>query len=56
MIGPDISTIIALTSTPMRADTKVRAPNIKLAPMVAKSTPIQYDMARLRRRTETVEA
>jgi hypothetical protein len=56
MIGPHISTIIALTTNPMRADTKVRAPKIKLAPMPARSTPIQYDIERLRRRTEIVEA
>jgi hypothetical protein len=51
MIGPHISAIIALTSTPIRADTKVRAPRIKLAPMVARSTPIQY-IVRLRRKAE----
>ncbi len=44
MIGPHISTIIALTSTPMSADTKARAPRIELAPMVARITPIQYDI------------
>lgn len=44
MIGPHINTIIALTTNPMRADTKVSAPKIRLAPMVAKSTPIQYDI------------
>jgi hypothetical protein len=48
MIGPHISTIVALTSNPMRADTKVSAPKIKLAPMVARTTPIQYDIERLR--------
>ena len=37
-----MSTIIALTSTPMRVETKVRAPRIRPAPMVASSTPIQY--------------
>jgi hypothetical protein len=56
MIGPHISTIMAFTTRPMRADTKVRAPKIKLAPMVARSTPIQYDIERLRRRTEIVDA
>jgi hypothetical protein len=50
-----MSTIMALTSTPMRADTKVRAPRIKLAPMVARSTPIQY-IERLQGSAEEVEA
>ena len=48
MIGPHIRTIIMLTTTPMSAETKVKAPRIKLAPMVARSTPIQY-IERLRR-------
>jgi len=49
-----MSTIIALTTTPIRADTKVRAPRIKLAPMVARTAPIQY-IERLRRRTEQMD-
>jgi hypothetical protein len=56
MIGPHINTIMALTTSPMRADTKVRAPKIKLAPMVARSTPIQYDIERLRSRIEVARA
>jgi hypothetical protein len=39
----------------MRADTKVRAPRIKLAPMVASSAPIQY-IVRLRSSAEIVVA
>ena len=54
MSGPHMSTIIALTSTPIRVDTKVRAPEDQLAPIVARTTPIQY-IERLRRRTEQVE-
>jgi hypothetical protein len=55
MIGPHIRAIMALTRPPMSADTKVRAPIIRLAPIVARSTPIQY-IERLQGSAEEVEA